>query len=46
MNGLLFCYLKVTNTETVKIADVGIAKREKEIVGTVAGTSLYMAPEV
>ena len=36
----------MTNNETVKIADVGIAKKEKEIVGTVAGTSLYMAPEV
>ena len=46
MNGLLFYYLKVTNVGTVKIADVGIAKKEKEIVGTLTGTQLYMAPEV
>ena len=30
----------------MKIADVGAAKKEKEIVGTIAGTWLYMAPEV
>ena len=30
----------------MKIDDVGAAKKEKEIVGTIAGTWLYMAPEV
>ena len=30
----------------MKLADVGVAKHEKEITGTVCGTPLYMAPEV
>ena len=30
----------------MKIADVGIAKNESDLTGTVIGTPLYMAPEV
>ena len=30
----------------MKIADVGLAKAERDITGTVTGTPLYMAPEV
>ena len=30
----------------MKIADVGLAKAEKDITGTLAGTPVYMAPEV
>ena len=30
----------------MKVADVGVAKHENEITGTVCGTSLYLAPEV
>ena len=30
----------------MKLADVGVAKHEKEITGTMIGTSLYLAPEV
>ena len=30
----------------MKIADVGIAKDEKEVTGTWAGTPVYMAPEI
>ena len=30
----------------MKLANVGVAKHEKEITGTMVGTSLYLAPEV
>ena len=30
----------------VKVADVGVAKHENEITGTICGTSIYLAPEV
>ena len=30
----------------MKLADVGVAKHEKEITGTTVGTYLYLAPEV
>ncbi|CAH3120313.1 unnamed protein product [Pocillopora meandrina] len=36
----------LTQGEKVKLADVGVAKHEKEITGTMIGTSLYLAPEV
>ncbi|KAI8483948.1 hypothetical protein Bbelb_383380 [Branchiostoma belcheri] len=36
----------VTMDDTVKLADVGLTKREDKITGTVAGTPLYAAPEV
>ncbi|XP_027059587.1 uncharacterized protein LOC113686190 [Pocillopora damicornis] len=38
--------LLLTQGEKVKLADVGVAKHEKEITGTMVGTSLYLAPEV
>jgi serine/threonine protein kinase len=42
-----FITLKIgSDRKTLKIADVGIAKNENEITGTLAGTPLYMAPEV
>ena len=30
----------------MKVADVGVAKHEYEITGTICGTSIYLAPEV
>ena len=30
----------------MKVADVGVAKHENEITGTICGTSIYLAPEV
>ena len=36
----------MSEENTVKIADVGLAKAEVDITGTFAGTPVYMAPEV
>ena len=36
----------MSEENTVKIADVGLAKGEVDITGTFAGTPVYMAPEV
>ncbi|CAH3130379.1 unnamed protein product [Porites lobata] len=36
----------LSEENTVKIADVGLAKAEVDITGTLAGTPVYMAPEV
>ena len=36
----------MSEENTVKIADVGQAKAEIDITGTLAGTPVYMAPEV
>ena len=36
----------MTHDGKVKLADVGVAKHEKDITGTICGTSLYLAPEV
>ena len=36
----------MSEENTVKIADVGLAKAEIDITGTLAGTPVYMAPEV
>ena len=36
----------MADDNTVKIADVGLAKAEIDITGTLAGTPIYMAPEV
>jgi len=30
----------------VKVTDVGISKEAKDITGTIAGSPVYMAPEV
>lgn len=38
--------LKVSRDNSVRIADVGLAKAVDDITGTVAGTYVYMAPEV
>jgi dimethylaniline monooxygenase (N-oxide forming) len=38
--------LKVALDNSLKIADVGISKPATQITGTVAGTPIYMAPEV
>lgn len=35
-----------SDRKTLKIADVGIAKDEKELTGTMIGTPVYMAPEM
>ena len=43
---LFFVSLKLSEENTVKIADVGMAKAEIDITGTFAGTPIYMAPEV
>lgn len=39
-------FLKVSRDNSVRIADVGLAKAVDDITGTVAGTYVYMAPEV
>ena len=39
-------FLKLTHDGKVKLADVGVGKYEKDITGTICGTSLYLAPEV
>ncbi|XP_078691940.1 uncharacterized protein LOC144922170 [Branchiostoma floridae x Branchiostoma belcheri] len=36
----------VTKDNTVKLADVGVTKREDKITGTMIGTAIYAAPEV
>ena len=36
----------MSEDNTVKIADVGLAKAETDITGTFKGTPVYMAPEV
>lgn len=36
----------MTDDNEVKLTDVGVAKHEKEISGTLCGTLLYLAPEV
>ena len=36
----------MSEENTVKIADVGLAKAEVDITGTYKGTPVYMAPEV
>lgn len=38
--------LLLAQGDKVKLADVGVAKHEKEITGTTVGTPLYLAPEV
>ena len=38
--------LKVTQKGEIRLADMGISKKESHITGTVSGTPLYMAPEV
>ena len=38
--------MQLTHDGRVKLADVGVAKHEKDITGTVCGTPLYLAPEV
>ncbi|KAL9963752.1 hypothetical protein ACROYT_G027286 [Oculina patagonica] len=38
--------LLLTDENTVKLTDAGVAKREKDISGTMCGTLLYLAPEV
>ncbi|XP_078686478.1 uncharacterized protein LOC144919115 isoform X2 [Branchiostoma floridae x Branchiostoma belcheri] len=36
----------VTAGDIVKLADVGVTKREVDVTGTVTGTAIYAAPEV
>ncbi|XP_078686626.1 uncharacterized protein LOC144919207 [Branchiostoma floridae x Branchiostoma belcheri] len=36
----------VTAGDVVKLADVGVTKREVDVTGTVTGTAIYAAPEV
>lgn len=40
------CFIKLTDENQVKLTDVGVAKRERDISGTFCGTPLYLAPEV
>ena len=44
---LLFVFfLQISLQDDVKIADVGVAKEEKMITGTMAGTPAFVAPEL
>ncbi len=38
--------LQITHDSVVKIADVGLSKQANMITGTLAGTPIYVAPEV
>ena len=38
--------MKLSHNDRIKLADVRVAKREKDITGTICGTSLYLSPEV
>ena len=42
---LLFSF-KLSEENSVKITDVGVSKDAKDITGTIAGTPVYIAPEV
>ena len=42
---LLFSF-KLSEENSVKITDVGVSKDVKDITGTLAGTPMYIAPEV
>ena len=37
---------QLTSDDVVKLTDVGLAKRAIDIAGTLAGTPVYMAPEI
>ena len=39
-------FVQLTYDGRVKLADVGVAKHQTDITGTICGTSLYLAPEV
>lgn len=43
---VIFYLMQLAHDGRVKLADVGVAKHERDITGTVCGTSLYLAPEV
>ena len=43
---VIFCLMQLAHDGRVKLADVGVTKHERDITGTVCGTSLYLAPEV
>ena len=38
--------LQISRRNSIKVADLGLAKLKDKIMGTVCGTILYMAPEV
>ena len=38
--------MQLSHDGRIKLADVGVAKHEKDITGTICGTSLYLSPEV
>ena len=38
--------LQLTKENVVKLTDVGLAKQARDIAGTLAGTPVYMAPEI
>lgn len=40
------CCFQITLSGQIRLADLGIATPEKNITGTLAGTPLYMAPEI
>ena len=40
------CFIKLTDENQVKLTDVGVAKRERDILGTLCSTQLFLAPEV
>ena len=41
-----FFSLKLSEKNSVRVSDVGISKEAAEITGTIAGSTVYIAPEV
>ena len=42
----IFCHKQISTDGSIKLADVGLTKAERDISGTRCGTACYSAPEV
>ena len=45
-HGIYLIFSQLSQENIAKLADVGVSKEAKAITGTMAGTPLYLAPEV